>query len=233
MSAMGSTAVPGLLFRPLCRIQQLSILFPLWRRALRQVPNGSPANLQSATSTSRIPNPDPRSNKYSVSKSHVHPGAGFKICAATETNQDRVQNPICGRYQIGLGGPLPLPLPLPRSHPLWWACQACTSRRPTLSVGALQIQGRLRRWACTPPLCLSACPSHGFHLEFCKRAEAIHSSCDAFYTRHPSSCLCTLDILPKDKNIHRQVVGGGRPLQLPGTGLGDFSHASIFNQGHG
>ena len=50
MSAMGLTAVPGLLFRPLCRIQQLSILFPLWRCAPRQVPNGSPANLQSAIS---------------------------------------------------------------------------------------------------------------------------------------------------------------------------------------
>ena len=141
MSAMGPTAVPGIPSRPLCRIQQLSILFPSWRRALRQVPNGSPANLKSATS--RTPKPCPRGIKTPCSSKKI---CFFKTCAATETNLDKVQK---SHLRPPPNRPLSLCSSLPTTHgPTLYggpAGQACTSRRPTLSAGALQIQGCLRR----------------------------------------------------------------------------------------
>ena len=196
---MGPTAVPGIPSRPLCRIQQLSILFPSWRRALRQVPNGSPANLQSATS--RTPKPCPRGIKTPCSSKKI---CFFKTCAATETNLDKVQ-------KSHLRPPPNRPLSLflspyhPRPHPLWWACRPGMHQPPPNTFSRRIANPRL---SSSGPL--FACPSSGLHLEFCKRSEAINSSCACHvvhFIKHP--CLLTFS---RSVSIYRQVVGGGEEV---------------------
>ena len=111
-----------------------------------------------------------------VSKSHVNPGT-FVLAHSIKSGQS-------AKYHLRPLPDRPCSVPLPPLHSptlsLWWAClpgmhqppppntfsRRIANPRPSSSVGSP-----------VPPLCLSACPSLGLHLEFCKRAEAINSSC--------------------------------------------------------
>lgn len=179
MSAMGPTAVPGIPSRPLCRIQQLSILFPSWRRALRQVPNGSPANLKSATS--RTPKPCPRGIKTPCSSKKI---CFFKTCAATETNLDKVQK---SHLRPPPNRPLSVPLSLPPTAPPFMV--GLPARHAPAAAQHFQpAHCKSKAVFVGPALCLSVLwpPSRilqalgGHQLQLCMSCGAFHKNIHVF-----------------------------------------------------
>ena len=109
------------------------------------------------------------------------------------TNPTKCKNPICGRHQIGLS--LFLSPYHPRPHPLWWACRPGMHQPPPNTFSRRIANPRL---SSSGPL--FACPSSGLHLEFCKRSEAINSSC-ACHVVHFIKTSMSFDILQKCLNL--------------------------------